>query len=68
MDLAAKCVAPAIAKGDLVQVQVWVKDGDDKTYPFQFLYDPAGPVQSFTIGGTIGNDRLDYEQQLPPTS
>jgi hypothetical protein len=67
MDLAAKCVAPAIQKGDLVQVQVWVKAGDDKTYPFQFSYDPDGPVQSFTIGGTTGNDRLDYEQALPPT-
>jgi hypothetical protein len=68
MDLAAKCVAPAIQKGDQVQVQVWVEAGDDKTYPFFFGYDPAGPVQSFTIGGTIGNDRLDYEQALPPTS
>lgn len=68
MDLAKKCVAPAIQKDDLVQVQVWVKDGDDKTYPFQFRYDPAGPVQSFTIGGTVHDDRLDYEQALPPTS
>jgi hypothetical protein len=68
MDLAAKCVAPVIEKGDLAQVQVWVEAGDDKTYPFEFLYDPAGPVQSFTIGGTVHDDRLDYEQALPPAS
>ena len=49
-------------------MQVWVEAGDDKTYPFQFLYDPAGPVQSFTIGGTVHDDRLGDEQALPPTS
>ena len=68
MDLATKCVAPSIQPGNLVQVQVWVEAGDDKTYPFQFTYDPNGPVQSFTIGGTVHDDRLDYEQELPPTS
>ena len=68
MDLAKKCVAPPIQTGNLVEVFVWVEAGDDKTYPFQFGYDPAGPVQSFTIGGTIGNDRLDYEGPLSSTS
>ena len=68
MDLATKCVAPPIQQGDQVQIQVWVEAGDDKTYPFFFAYDSAGPVQSFTIGGTIGNDRLDYEGPLPPNA
>ena len=66
MDPAKKCVAPPIQYGDLVEVEVWVEWGDDKQYPFQFKYDPAGPVQSFTIGGTVRNDRLDYEGPLPP--
>jgi hypothetical protein len=66
MDLAKKCVAPAIEQGNQVQVQVWVEAGDDKTYPFQFVYDPAGPVQSCPSAARFTTTGSTTSRRCPP--
>lgn len=60
MNLAEKCTKPPIAKGDLVQMKVWVAWGHDNTYGGIFLYDDQGDTQLFKISGATLDNSLEY--------